>query len=113
MENYLKYLERKAKFMISIWSAMNCVTFMRPFSTSAKSKIGQAHTVWSENNIIISRFIDLYGDISPRLAEEDKKIFDLWMENWIEQRQNDFFFSFGNLDSLKTKAISNPVCPFT
>ena len=49
--------------------------------------------------VIFFRFIDLYGDISPILAEEDKKIFDLWMENWIEQRQNDFFFSFGNAES--------------
>ena len=47
------------------------------------------------------RFIDLYGDITPRLAEEDKKIFDLWMENWIEQRQNDFFISYGNMEALK------------
>ena len=56
-----------------------------------------------------SRLIDLYGDISPKLAEEDKKIFDLWMENWIEQRQNDFFFNFGNVKSLKPEAFSSPV----
>ena len=68
---------------------------------------------WHGNQVVrrkffFSRFIDLYGDISPALAEEDKKIFDLWMENWIEQRQNDFFFSFGSLDSIQS-SVSDPV----
>ena len=100
MEKSSKYLGRKAKFMISTWSAMNFVTFMRPSSTCVKSKRDHDNQLVSRK-LFFSRFIDLYGDISPALAEEDKKIFDLWMENWIEQRQNDFFFSFGSLDSCQ------------
>ena len=88
---------------------MNFVIYMRPSSTCVKGKRDYViATKWSVENIFFSRFIDLYGDISPALAEEDKKIFDLWMENWIEQRQNDFFFSFGSLDSIQS-SVSNSV----
>ena len=44
---------------------------------------------------LFPRFVELYGDITPKLGEEDRKLFDMWMENWIEQRQNDFYVSFG------------------
>ena len=53
------------------------------------------------------RFVDLYGDITPKLAEEDKKIFDLWMENWIEQRQSDFLYKFRRGNERRFSIIDN------
>ena len=45
--------------------------------------------------------MEIYGEITPKLAEEDKKIFEMWMENWIEQRQNDFSSSFSTASAYK------------
>ena len=47
------------------------------------------------------RFVELYGETTPKLAEEDTKIFDLWMENWIEQRQNDFYANIGAITTSR------------
>ena len=53
-------------------------------------------------NNICCRFVEIYGEITPKLAEEDKKIFEMWMENWIEQRQNDFSASFSTASAYKS-----------
>ena len=36
------------------------------------------------------RFADLYGDQTLILAEEDMKKFNKWMDNWLEQRQEEW-----------------------
>ncbi len=36
------------------------------------------------------RFIDLYGAKIPELSEEEMKIFNVWMEHWLDQRLVEF-----------------------
>ena len=40
------------------------------------------------------RFVDMYGDLPPKLADEDKKKFEMWMESWIEEKQAEFLRKF-------------------
>ena len=39
------------------------------------------------------RFIDLYGEKLPELSEEEMKIFNVWMEHWLDQRLVEFHIS--------------------
>ena len=43
--------------------------------------------------LFLFRFADLYGDQTVILAEEDMKKFNKWMDNLIEQRQEDIRMS--------------------
>ena len=44
---------------------------------------------------ILLRFAENYGENSPKLTEEDQKVFDTWMEQWLEKRNNDFLSNYG------------------
>ena len=47
-------------------------------------------TVKDTNISLFVRFVDLYGEKIPELGEEEMKIFNQWMERWLDQKLSDF-----------------------
>ena len=73
-----------------IWSAKNLLIFTRPSNISPKSKKDQIWEIFPGQPF---RFIDLYGEKLPELSEEEMKIFNVWMEHWLDQRLVEFHIS--------------------